>query len=149
MPGVIAPVNRHVPSRHRSTAPWIAAVMLVAFVAVILVVPVLALAGSGPARPEALGAQSVATPEKQAQQPQAGDSEDSVIESRVVGMLPLTVLDVMVLAAAALSLAGFAIAFRALSRPRRPVEDLSAQAAPGTVLAVAEVQRQGLPPSGG
>jgi hypothetical protein len=132
--------------RH-SSAQRIAGVILVAALALPLMVPGLALAGSGhdPA-PGAPFAQYDTRAENLGQQPETGESGYGAIDDRLLGSLPLTGLDVAILMAAAMSLAGIAIALRLLSRPRRPVQGLPGAApAPARVLAVAEVQRSGSP----
>jgi hypothetical protein len=127
------------------SAQWIAGAILIVAVAVALMVPSLALAGSGhdPA-PDRLSAQTTSA-EIPAQQPQTTDGSGGAIDNRIVGGLPLTGLDLMIMAAAAMSVSGIAIALRLLSRPRRPVQGLSPGVAPtpNRVLAVAEVQRSG------
>ena len=147
MPGAIAPRNRHTPTTPRSAAPWLAGVMVIAFLALVLTIPVLALAGSDSAS-DGSRAQADSVAEKPAQQPQAGGGGDGVLEGRLLASLPLTGLDVMILAVAAMSLVGSGMAFRALSRPRQPAPDLASRTAPAPALAVAEAQRQSLPPSG-
>jgi hypothetical protein len=132
----------------RSSAQRIAGVILVAALALPLMVPGLALAGSGhdPA-PGAPFAQSDTRAENLGQQPETGESGYGAIDDRLLGSLPLTGLDVAILMAAAMSLAGIAIALRLLSRPRRPVQGLSpgAAPAPARVVAVAEVESSGSP----
>jgi hypothetical protein len=132
----------------RSSARRIAGVILAAAMALPLMVPGLALAGSGhdPA-PGAPFAQYDTRAEGLGQQPETGESGYGAIDDRLVGSLPFTGLDVAILLAAAMSLAGIAITLRLLSRPRRPVQGLSPGAAPTPtrVLAVAKVQRSGSP----
>jgi len=112
------------------SAQRIAGVILITALALPLMVPGLALAGSGhdPAA-DAPNAQYDTRAEKLDQQPEIGEGGDGAIDDRVVGSLPLIGLDVIILTAAAMSLAGMAIALRILSRPRRPGQDSSSRAA--------------------
>jgi hypothetical protein len=129
----------------RGSAQRIAGVILVAALALPLMVPGLALAGSGhdPA-PGAPFAQYDNRAEKLGHQPETGESGYGAIDDRLVGSLPLTGLDVAILMAAAMSLAGITIALRLLSRPRRPVQGLTPVAAP-TPTRVLEVESSGSP----
>jgi hypothetical protein len=136
----------------RSWARRIARVILITALALPLMVPGLALAGSGrDLAPSAPSARYDANAETPAPQTQTGESEQRAIDDRLVGGLPLTGLDMMILTAAAVSLAAIATAVRILSRPRLIGEDGSAEAAPAPspVFAVAEAQRSGSPPHAG
>lgn len=136
----------------RSWAQGIAGVILIIALALPLMVPGLALAGSGrDLAPSVPSGRDDARAETPAQQPQTGESGERAIDDRLVGGLPLTGLDLMILTAAAMSLAGIATTVRILSRPRLTGQDGSAEAAPAPshVFAVAEAPRSGSPPHAG